>query len=213
MQAKITTKLEECFLIAEKFFDRTFERPEEIIFKREGTRGGYSWYAKREMMFQLDFAEANEEDYINQVVPHECAHYVQDQLYPRSKAHGREWKYIMRACFKLAPDRCHSYDYSVTKTKAGYKQTRHIYGCDCGKTFKISTTMHNRIQNAIKESKSRRYYDANMKAYNPKPTYSKVCVACRGTITLKEEGDSDAQKLQNLMKKLQMEVAKASSKH
>lgn len=151
MHSQITTKVEECFQIADKFFNKQFQRPQHIVFKRNGTRGGYSWWAKKELMFQLDFAESNPEDFLNSTVPHECAHYIQSQQFPGSKAHGREWQYIMSNCFKVPAKRCHNYDVSVTTTK---RETRHIYGCSCGKEFKISTTIHNRIQQALQISQT-----------------------------------------------------------
>lgn len=188
MKEKILAKVEESFLKAEKFFGRTFDRPNNIIFKRSGLCGGYSnWYAK-ELMFQLDFAEAHEEDYITTTVPHEVAHYVQDQLYKGSKAHGREWKFIMRYVMGLAPDRCHHYDVSVTKSKT---QTKHTYGCGCGKSFKLSTTMHNRIQrglassNPIDEVRTRRR-----------------CKSCRGILQLIKKGNPLEDKMAQLLKQL-----------
>jgi hypothetical protein len=63
--------------------------------------------------------------------------------------------------------------------------------------------MHNKIQKALIESKSRKYYDANLQPYYKKPTYSKICTRCRGTITIKQEGNSDLQKIERLLKQLQ----------
>jgi len=205
MKEKILAKVEECFLIAEKFYGKTFERPTNIIFKRCGTNGGHSSYAKRELMFQLDLAEHHKDDFLNRTVPHEVAHYVQRAVYGYRNSygkvmpHGHEWKYIMRRVFGLNPDRCHKYDTSVTQTK---KQTRHIYSCSCGKIFKISTTMHNKIQKALEVSKNTRYYDGNLQPYYKKPTYGKLCLRCRGTIFLKEEGNAAQQKMERLLNQL-----------
>lgn len=150
VQKEIVEKVEECFLIAEKFFNRTFERPKNIIFKRSGTTGGHSNYFKRELMFQLDIAEHNADDFIKTVVPHEVSHYVQRAVYGYSdnvKPHGREWKYIMVRVYNLPPDRCHSYDVSVTKTR---KRRRFMYSCGCSTTHSISSVIHNRIQSGKK---------------------------------------------------------------
>lgn len=186
MKDKILNKVEECFQIAEKFYGRTFERPHNIIFKTSGTTGGTSNFRKKELMFQLDFAIHNQ-DYVDVVVPHEVAHYVQRAVYGyfsggrKVMPHGREWKYVMRYVYNLNPERCHSYDTSVTNTK---KQTTHLYGCGCGKEFNLSTTMHNKI---LKGSK-------------------RICKSCRGSIVLKKEGNPVEQKLQSLMKQLQARV-------
>jgi SprT protein len=149
VKQEIIEKVEESFLIAEKFFNKTFERPRNIIFKRNGATGGSSNYNQRELMFQLDIAEHNADDFIKQVVPHEVAHYVQRAVYGYVGVtpHGREWKYIMSRVYKLSPDRCHSYDVSVTKTR---KRRRFMYSCGCSTTHDISSVIHNRIQSGKK---------------------------------------------------------------
>jgi SprT protein len=180
MKELILNKVEECFQIAEKFYNRTFERPQNIIFKTSGTTGGTSNFRKKELMFQLDFAIHNPEDYIRTTVPHEVAHYVQRAVYgyfrngKKVMPHGQEWKYVMRYVYNLNPDRCHNYDTSVTRTK---KQTTHLYGCGCGKEFNLTTTMHNKI---LKGSR-------------------RICKSCRGTITLKKEGNPIEQKMQQFL--------------
>jgi len=184
MQDEILNKIEESFLKAEKFYNRSFTRP-KVIFKRNGTTAGYARRDLSYLMFQLDLAEANKEDFINQTVPHEVAHSVQFELYPRSSPHGREWKYIMRYVMGISPDRCHDYDVSVTNVK---RQTRHLYTCGCGKEFNLSTTKHNRIQRGYQK---------------------RVCLSCRGILSLKKIGNPLEQKMTNLLQQLQ---AKASIK-
>jgi SprT protein len=146
IQAEISEKVENCFVAAEQFFNKSFIRPQSIIFKRNGTTAGWSNYTKKALMFQLDLAEHNSEDFINQVVPHEVAHYVQRAVFGYGSAvkpHGKEWKHIMRAVYKLQPDRCHSYDTSVTKTKKR-SVLRFSYACKC-RTHQITSVKHNRI--------------------------------------------------------------------
>jgi SprT protein len=152
MKEKILAKVEECFLIAEKFYNTTFPRATEVIFKRNGTCGGYCRFNHtktiRIFMFQLDFAEAYPEDYIENTVPHEVAHYIQFMVYGFSyqgiKVHGKEWKYIMRNVFKVEPTRTHDYSLSVTKTR----NTRiFVYGgCGCGKTYQLTYAKHKKAQ-------------------------------------------------------------------
>lgn len=199
MQEKILNKVEESFLRAEKFYGRTFPRP-RVIFKRSGTTAGFATCDCKVLMFQLDLAEHHERDFIDNTVPHEVAHNIQFHIHPTSQAHGYEWKFIMTRVMGILPDRCHSYNTLVTSVK---RETRHIYTCPCQKEFKVSTTTHNRIQKALTESKTRKYYDANLQPYYKKPTYSKICSRCRGVITLKELGNSDLQKMERLLKQLQ----------
>jgi SprT protein len=177
MKEKILAIVEASFLKAEKFYGKTFERPKTFIFKRNGTCGGYANWGTKEMMFQLDLAETNEQDYLLHTVPHEVAHYVQFQQYGYCKAHGREWKFIMRNVMRIPADRCHSYDTSVTKTK---KQTKHIYGCGCGKEFKLSTTLHNKILRGS----------------------NRICGTCRGRLHLIKRGNPLEDEMTRLLKQL-----------
>ena len=175
MKQQILDKVEECFQIAERYFNREFERPKNIIFKRNGTTGGYSHYSKRELMFQLDLAEHHGDDFLNRTVPHELAHYVQRAVYgyynsygKKVMPHGREWKSIMRNVFRLEPSRCHSYDTTVTKTRKGFKQKRFQWKCDC-RTFELTTRMHNAC--------------LTFKRQHPHlDHYNRVCKRCRGNI-------------------------------
>lgn len=122
-------------------------------------------------MFQLDLAENNREDFLINTVPHEVAHYVDDEVYGnkyvngRRQSHGPRWKYIMRMVYGLNPDRCHSYDTSVTLTK---KQSRHEYTCGC-RTHMVSTTIHNKILRGQR----------------------RICLTCREAIVLKKAYSSD----------------------
>jgi SprT protein len=173
---EISFQMEEAFKIADKFYGKSFERPKTVIFKRSGTCGGYANWGTKEIMFQLDFAENVGLEYI-QTIKHEVAHYVQFQQYGYCKAHGREWKFIMRNVMHIPADRCHSYDTSVTKTK---KQTKHIYGCGCGKEFKLSTTLHNKILRGS----------------------NRVCGTCYGRLILIKKGNPLEDKMAQLLKQL-----------
>lgn len=144
VQQEISKKIENCFLIAERFYQKSFTRPIDIIFKRSGTTAGHCNYSKKELMFQLDLAEHNATEFINQIVPHEVAHYIQRAVYGYNanvKTHGREWKFIMSRVFNIRPDRCHAFDTSVTKTK---RKKRFEYRCNC-KSHEITSIMHNRM--------------------------------------------------------------------
>lgn len=145
---QILDEVEKAFVTAERFFNRTFERPINIHFKTSGTTAGWSNYDKKELMFQLDLAKHNSESFIS-IVKHEVAHYVQRAVYGYVGVtpHGREWKHIMVRVYKLSPDRCHSYDVSVTKTR---KHSRFMYSCGCSTTHSISSVIHNRIQSGKK---------------------------------------------------------------
>jgi SprT protein len=193
MQEQIIDNVEGCFITAEKFYNRKFDRPTAIIFKRSGTTAGRCTmahnFSRRELMFQLDLAEHNPEDYKN-TCAHEVAHYIQFMVYGfKVAAHGREWQYIMRYVYNLNPDRLHNYDTSVTKVK---RQTRHTYTCSCRK-YELSSTMHNRIQTALND-----FASGKTRAI----TYARKCGSCGVRLKLEKVGDANQQKLDLLLKRL-----------
>ena len=210
MRDKILTTVEEAFVIAEKFYNRTFDRPTHIEFKRNGSMGGYCSItydlSKRELMFQLDLAENHPEDY-RQTILHEVAHYVQfihygvrdGFLVNKLSPHGREWKYVMETVYNLSATRCHHYNTNNTITK---KELRHIYGCACtGKEFKISTTMHNRIQNDVKMNPVKRWSASHGTYYSGK-YYNKCCSKCKTTLILLRVGDPRMKAVNDLKQRL-----------
>jgi SprT protein len=182
MQDAILAKVEESFVIAEKFYNRTFERPRNIIFKRSGTTGGHSHYGRRELMFQLDLAEHNQEDFLKRTVPHEVAHYVQRAVYGYSRngkkvmPHGTEWKYIMRNVYHLNPDRCHTYDTSVTTTRKRARDFK--WSCDC-KIHNVTSNIHNKM---LRGQRRR-------------------CITCKGVLRF-DSAKTDMDKLQEMLEKL-----------
>ena len=158
MKERILTKIEESLLKADKFYGKTFSRPKNIIFKRSGTCGGHSCYGRSEHMFQLDFAEAND-DYIEHIVPHEVAHWVDTELHgnqytdatwsrkkgrwvKRRISHGNTWKVIMVRVMGIPATTTHDYNLGDTKVK---KQERFDYSCECGQVYMLSKTRHNWI--------------------------------------------------------------------
>jgi SprT protein len=177
---EILVATEQAFLVAEKFYNTTFERPKNIIFKRSGTTAGHSHYGRHELMFQLDLAEHNAD--FKSTVEHEVAHYVQRAVYgyyrngKKVMPHGAEWKYIMRNVYHLNPDRCHNYDVSVTTTRKIARDFK--YSCNC-KTHHITTTIHNKILRG--------------KSYS--------CVKCKSVLIF-ESTKTDMDKIQELLEKL-----------
>lgn len=165
MKEAILAKVEESFKKAEAFYGKTFSRPTEFIWKRNGTTAGYCYHSpsKKTLMFQLDIAEANEEDFLVNTVPHEVAHYIQFEQYGyKQTPHGKFWKYVMRYVMGISPERCHSYDTSNIKKRT---ITRVQYDCSC-RSRMYTMTKHNRIV------KGRKSY---------------VCLICRTPVKLSEK--------------------------
>lgn len=186
----ILQKVEESFKKAEAFYGKTFSRPDEYIWKRNGSVAGFCRHSprKKAFMFQLDLAEKNMDDYINQVVPHEVAHYIQFEHYGyyNNKPHGRQWKFVMVQVMGIPAIRCHEYDLGETKTRQ-FKKV--VYVCDC-QEFSVTLKLHNKMQHMIGLiGKSGRF-----------------CRNCKGSLRLKDATIISPDPIQQKIKALEAEL-------
>ena len=97
--------------------------------------------------FNMTFLRENKEQFLNQTVPHEVAHYclwfvngLQYSPSGRRIIHGRDWKRTMRF-FGVDPNRCHSYNVTNTKRKT---IKRVDYKCNC-MHHSLTIIRHNKI--------------------------------------------------------------------
>lgn len=124
----------------------------EIDFSLRGLAAGQAQFRisskpkkiiKCRLRFNLPIALENQADFLATVVPHEVAHLVVVAKWGKGKIkpHGLEWQKVMKQCFGLQPDRCHSYDVSkhVRRMPRPY-----IYSCGC-QEFALTAQMHKRI--------------------------------------------------------------------
>lgn len=153
IKARINAKLTECIGKAKARYGRDFPMP-KIVYRQLGTRAGTANWKTQVIELNSDFLRNGHlEDMINNTVPHELAHLVCYTIHNPTvrmawsgrrvvKPHGNEWRAIMKLIFGCDPDRTHDYSLEGVKLKGG---KRHEYTCKCGKTFQISTTIHNKI--------------------------------------------------------------------
>jgi len=155
----VENKYNECYEIAKA---KGIDLPKiDIEWNLKGTCAGQFCIriGRKYFRVNLELAQQNIEEYLNQTVPHEFCHYITRHKYSYSVApHGAEWKNAMVQFFGLDPRLCHSYDVSQVKQGRG----RFEYKCSC-KTFSIGPVRHKRLQ------------------MNPDKYY---CPTCRGNLVL-----------------------------
>jgi len=89
--------------------------------------------------------EENLSEYLEQVIPHEVAHYITRAMWGGAPSpHGPEWRSVMRKVYGLSPDRCHQMDVSKAANRP------YIYGCGCGSQFPLSERKHISITSGAK---------------------------------------------------------------
>ncbi|EIC20156.1 SprT family zinc-dependent metalloprotease [Thiorhodovibrio frisius] len=82
------------------------------------------------------------EEFIDQTVPHEIAHWLTFCLYGRkARPHGPQWRQLM-VLFGAEPRRCHEYDLDDIPQR---RVSSHSYHCAC-QEHQLSAVRHNRVR-------------------------------------------------------------------
>lgn len=138
-------RVESCFKRAERYFNRSFERP-AICFKLRGQKAGVAHICENRLRFNPVLYEENREHFLLHTVAHEVAHLVSYSLYGKHiRPHGPQWQAVMQKVYQLPPQRCHNY---AVKRAA---RTHYLYRCDCPKRepFALSAQRHARINKGM----------------------------------------------------------------
>ncbi|UVE16549.1 SprT family zinc-dependent metalloprotease [Pseudomonas sp. LS44] len=147
MPELLNARVEACYLQAEEFFKRPFQRP-QVCFKLRGQKAGVAHLHENKLRFNPQLYRENQEHFLKQTVAHEVAHLVAHQLFgSKIQPHGEEWQLIMRGVYELPPDRCHTY--AIHRRQV----SRFIYLCSCPEgEFPFSAQRHALV------AKGRRYF-------------------------------------------------------
>ena len=147
-QTAVESQITKYLDIAEKHWDRKFNRP-DVKYDLKGHTGGWAIGGHTiRLNYDILTDDRYYQDMVNQTVPHELAHIVVHQMWPKASAHGEHWQHVMSVFGKPA-DRCHQYE-----TKAVKKHKKFSYTCTCpGRTYELGSARHNRAQTG-----QRRYY-------------------------------------------------------
>ena len=94
----LIAKGEEYFLLAERFFDQKFKRP-EYLFNQRGRAAGTAHLHRNWLKLNPVLFLQNKAAFFDQVIPHEVAHLVAFQCFGKVLPHGVEWKAIMQKIF------------------------------------------------------------------------------------------------------------------
>jgi len=108
------------------------------------------------LRFNLDIARGHRDDFLQHTVAHEVAHLVTAACHGRTRPHGPEWQAVMVYLGIDEPRRCHDYALDESRVR---RQRRWTYACTCS-VHELSTTRHNRVQNAGARYHCRRCGDA-----------------------------------------------------
>jgi SprT protein len=141
---QVEQRTEDYIVLAERIYDCQFDRV-PVLFDLKGRAAGmFKSIGKRRLIRYNPwiFAKYYEEN-LRDTVPHEVAHYIVHELYPRraTKPHGSAWKKLMA---KFGADAGVTFDLNLDGVPQRNQQT-HRYCCGC-QLHEVSTTRHNRVQ-------------------------------------------------------------------
>ncbi|WP_028863538.1 SprT family zinc-dependent metalloprotease [Psychromonas aquimarina] len=105
----LQVKGEDCFILAECFFDRPFKRP-AYLFNQRGKSAGTAHLQRNLIKFNPVLYKQNQDEFLQQVVAHEVAHLITYQLFGKVRPHGREWRQVMIEVFNRPANTTHNLD-------------------------------------------------------------------------------------------------------
>lgn len=141
--ALLQQRVEACFVQAEARLGRTFPRP-RIYCNMRGRAAGSARLQTWELRFNHALYQANQQAFLDEVVPHEVAHLLVHALWGEGRGksrvlpHGRQWQSVMREVFGLEPRTTHSFDLAVLA------QRTVPYRCHC-QQHQLSIRRHNKV--------------------------------------------------------------------
>lgn len=139
LQAKVNDKLLAGIATIERVYGVKMVFP-TISYALTGTTAGMAYYRHNLLKFNAKLLVENEQEFIENTVPHELAHLATELIYPEAhkrststgkrNPHGHQWQSIMHT-LGVEAKRCHSYDTSGTVRR---KSTS--VEVECGVCFK-----------------------------------------------------------------------------
>lgn len=144
---RVLAKIDECLVISfgeDEYLLEKYRKEVKVEFSSKlGVTAGYATYKTKLIELNTFLFLENIEEFFNRTIPHEVAHLVVNELYPKAKQnHGPEFRLVMET-YGADPKTYHSYNTdSVRKPKKLF-----VYTCACdGNLFKLSTRLHNSIE-------------------------------------------------------------------
>jgi len=165
----LVTKVDDCLNLTNQCYQTVFQYQSIQINIRGKTAGQVRYYLPRNtvsissstskpiLRFNPVLLNRYGQAFIDEVVPHECAHLVGYQLYGmrgkagnRVRPHGAEWQQVMRDLYRLEPKVTHKFEVERSK------RNHFLYRCHCPElVHRLSVIRHNRVmkQQAIYKCK------------------------------------------------------------
>lgn len=142
------------FATLRKALDRANHRlnkqyPEpKINWRQRGTIAGSAWYQNWEIRLNPHLLIENQQDFIQQVIPHELAHLLVWRQFGKVPPHGKEWQWMMNSVLDEIPHRTHRF---ATSSVIG---STYPYYCHC-RLHQLTVRRHNKVLRGQSEYRCR----------------------------------------------------------
>ena len=137
IKKELLLKTHEIIEKANSVFNVSINMP-YVSYKLKGRCAGQHVTSKSEIRYNVGLATENWENFLENIVIHEVAHYVTYNLYGTLRtrkgkiiSHGDKWKYVMTKLGCKNIKRCHTYDVSKVSQSRTKSTARFQYKCDC----------------------------------------------------------------------------------
>lgn len=148
LSRQLLEQVEVCLRKAEQHFSRRFHCEQMRIDIRGATAGQYRHHRRGrslhapELRFNPVLLQRYQSAYIEEVVPHECAHLVAYAHFGLNiRPHGPEWQLIMREVYGREPRVRHSFEVDRPLRR------QIAYRCACPeRSHHLSVIRHNKIR-------------------------------------------------------------------
>lgn len=116
--------------------------PEPLVqFDLRGRSAGQAHYGRRALRFNQLLLQAQPVAFIEDVVPHEVAHWIDRYgVVSKGKPHGPVWRWLMVQLYGRPPKVTHRFDTACSSLSPWH------YGCQCPEGHWLTTHRHRRIE-------------------------------------------------------------------
>jgi SprT protein len=116
---------------------RDYPEP-KLVYHQRGTSAGTAWLDTYEIRLNPVLLLENEQEFIDEVVPHELAHLLVWKTFGRVSPHGKEWKWMMESVLGVPARRTHRFELGSIRTNT------FPYRCKC-QQHQLTVRRHNRV--------------------------------------------------------------------
>ncbi|OLO03147.1 metallopeptidase [Salinicola socius] len=117
-----------------------------IWFDLRGRSAGQAHYQRGGLRFNRTLLRENRQAFMDEIVPHEMAHWLVFHLEDGAKArpHGHEWQSVMRKLYGLTPVTTHRFD--VTRASPA----PYCYRCRCETLHRFTGRRHAQVSKGMR---------------------------------------------------------------